>query len=195
MRWPQLQAERLLLLHAAVLLLFHVDSPARGPLPAPFDWLVNPAVDGSARGGTEKEPRRAHGVDVILAGTRATERGALTEADRTTVSRLDTTVHTGGVGATAATGGTARGAVEVGVPLTCRGAAASAYHRAKRSSEMERPAIRSVSLVMPSSGAGGGGVNSALSACESMTEDPSLTSAGGLVMRVDGDQGWDGQAA
>lgn len=156
---------------------------------------MSPAVDGNARGGTAKEPRRAQGVDVILAGTRATESGALTEADRTTLSRLDTTVHTGGVGATAATGGTARGGLGVGVPLTCRGAAASAYHRAKRSSEMERPAMRSVSLVMPSSGAGGGGVNSALSACESVSEDPCLTSADELVMREDGDQGWDGQAA
>lgn len=116
-------------------------------------------------------------------------RGALTEADRATLSRFDTTVHASGVGASAATGGTDSGGVGFDVPLTCRGAAASAYHRAKTSSEIERPAMRSVSLVMPSSDAGGGGVNGALSACELMAEGTCLTSADEFVVREDGDQG------
>lgn len=182
-RCPQLQAEPLLLLQAAVLLLFHVDSPAAGPCSGPLAGSVSPTIGGDACDCTENEPRRAQEVVVVLVGTRARGGGAPTEADRTALSRLDTTVHTGGVGGTAVTGGTERGGVGVGAPLTCRGAAASAYHRAKRSSEMGRPAMRSVSRVMPSSGAGGGGTTSALSACKSVAEGSCLQESDVLVAR------------
>lgn len=147
-----------------MLLLFQVDVPAQGPSSGLLVWSFIPTAAGDACGCTGKEPRRAQVVDADLAGTRAGGGGAPTEVDRTTLSRLDITVHTDGVGGTAVTSGTDREGVVVDDPLTCRGAAASAYHLAKRSSEMVRPAMRSESRVMPSSGAGGGGMTRALSA-------------------------------
>lgn len=166
-----------------MLLLFQVGSPAAGPCSGLLAGSVSPTVDGDACGFNEKEPRRAQEEDADLRGICARGVDAPKEADRTTLSRLDTTVHTGGVAGTAVPGGTDRGGVGVGVPPTCRGAAASAYHRAKRSSDMERPAMRSVSRVMPSSGAGGGGTTSVLSVCASGADGSGLMASDGFVTR------------